>query len=69
MTVTAPAPGRAAVLVTRAAAIYRRATDLLELWAAPVLQLAIRLWITRVFFLSGLTKIADWDATLFLFQE
>jgi putative oxidoreductase len=55
--------------VARTAAIYRRATALLEFWAAPVLQFAIRLWIARVFFLSGLTKIADWNATLFLFQE
>ncbi len=38
-------------------------------WGAPLLQLAIRLWIARVFFLSGLTKIQDWDTTVLLFQE
>ncbi|MGO4758818.1 DoxX family protein [Streptomyces sp. 2MCAF27] len=69
MAITVPASGRAALLVARAAAIYRRVTDAIEVWAAPLLQLAIRLWIARVFFLSGLTKIADWNATLFLFQE
>lgn len=40
---------------------------------APPLQdlalLALRLWLAWVFFKSGLTKIEDWDSTLFLFQE
>jgi putative oxidoreductase len=34
-----------------------------------VFALAIRLYIAYVFFLSGLTKIRDWDSTLFLFTE
>jgi putative oxidoreductase len=34
-----------------------------------ILDLGIRLYIARVFFLSGLTKIRDWDTTLTLFQE
>jgi Predicted membrane protein len=38
-------------------------------WGAPLLQLAIRLWIARVFFLSGLTKLQDWNTTVLLFQE
>lgn len=67
MIVTIPAPGIA--FAAQAAKTVRRAVDLIETWAAPVLQLAIRLWIARVFFNSGLTKIQDWDATLFLFQE
>ena len=67
MIVTIPAPGIA--FAAQAAKTVRRAVDLIEAWAAPVLQLAIRLWIARVFFNSGLTKIQDWDATLFLFQE
>jgi len=37
--------------------------------AAPVLDLAIRLDVANVFFKSGLTKIDDWDKTVFLFQE
>lgn len=40
---------------------------------APPLQdlalLALRLWLAWVFFRSGLTKIEDWDTTLFLFHE
>ena len=28
----------------------------------------LRLWIAKVFFSSGLTKIADWGSTVFLFQ-
>ena len=34
-----------------------------------VLDLGIRLYLAKVFFLSGLTKIRDWDTTLALFQE
>ena len=34
-----------------------------------VLDLGIRLYISKVFFLSGLTKIRDWDTTVMLFQE
>ncbi|WP_416899575.1 MAG: DoxX family protein [Minwuia sp.] len=34
----------------------------------PLIDLAIRLMIARVFFLSGLTKINDWDNTLLLFE-
>ena len=35
--------------------------DLLDLW--------IRLYVARVFLLSGLTKLRDWDATLALFHD
>lgn len=36
---------------------------------ADVLDLGIRLYISKVFFLSGLTKIRDWDTTLTLFRD
>ncbi|HVY05918.1 MAG TPA: DoxX family protein [Burkholderiales bacterium] len=36
---------------------------------ASVLDLGIRLYISKVFFLSGLTKIRDWETTITLFQE
>jgi putative oxidoreductase len=40
---------------------------------APALQdlalLAARLYLLKVFFTSGLTKIEDWETTLFLFEE
>ncbi len=37
--------------------------------AASVLDVYIRLYVANVFFKSGLTKIEDWDKTVFLFQE
>jgi putative oxidoreductase len=44
------------------------ARSLLEA-SGNVFDLVIRLYISKVFFLSGLTKIRDWDSTLTLFQE
>jgi putative oxidoreductase len=35
----------------------------------PLAQLAARLYVAKVFFLSGLTKIRDWDTTLALFTD
>ena len=46
----------------------RGVTEALQTWAAPLLDLAMRLWIARIFFNSGLTKLRDWEATLFLFE-
>lgn len=34
----------------------------------PILDLGIRLWVARVFWNSGLTKIQSWDTTLMLFE-
>lgn len=34
----------------------------------PVLLLFCRLWVAYVFFNSGLTKVATWDSTLYLFE-
>lgn len=36
---------------------------------APVLDLALRLFLANVFFKSGLTKIQSWDSTLYLFSD
>lgn len=36
---------------------------------ADLLDLGIRLYVAKVFFLAGLTKIRNWDSTLLLFQE
>lgn len=44
-------------------------TTWLDTWLQPVALLALRLYLARVFFLSGLTKVEDWDTTLFLFSE
>ena len=47
----------------------RRIITGLEQYLAPVLDLVIRLWVAKVFFMSGLTKIQSWDATLSLFEN
>jgi putative oxidoreductase len=38
-------------------------------WLAPVFDLALRLWLANAFFKSGLTKIKNWDSTLYLFSD
>ena len=35
---------------------------------SPLFDLAIRIWVARVFWLSGQTKIQSWDSTLMLFE-
>lgn len=45
------------------------ATHWLDTWLLPLSLFAMRLYLARVFFLAGLTKIEDWDTTLFLFTE
>ena len=37
--------------------------------AAPLADLAVRLFVAAVFFQSGLTKIANWESTLSLFEN
>jgi putative oxidoreductase len=49
-------------------ALGRLATRLLES-LQPAAQLAARIYVGAAFFRSGLTKIADWDTTLALFQD
>jgi len=46
-----------------------RAISVLERYLAPLLDLAIRLYVAAGFFQSGLTKIQSWDTTLALFEE
>ncbi|AMC37194.1 hypothetical protein VN23_20935 [Janthinobacterium sp. B9-8] len=35
---------------------------------SPIFNLGLRIYLAQVFFLSGLTKIRNWDSTLFLFN-
>jgi putative oxidoreductase len=35
----------------------------------PLFALAVRLYLFRVFFLSGLTKLRSWESTLYLFSN
>lgn len=49
-------------------ALAARAITALEA-LQPAAQLLARIYIARVFFLSGLTKLRDWDVTLALFTD
>lgn len=48
---------------------YFVANDLLSRLLQPIALLAARLYVGWVFFASGLTKLRDWESTLFLFEE
>ncbi len=41
----------------------------LEQWGGALLGLSLRVYLGLIFFKSGLTKIADWDSTVALFQD
>jgi len=47
---------------------YDNWVDKFQAGFVPLLLLFCRLWVAWVFFNSGLTKIASWDSTLFLFE-
>ena len=47
---------------------YYRSSSLLA-YAAPALDVVLRLFLANIFFKSGLTKIQTWDSTLYLFRE
>jgi putative oxidoreductase len=48
--------------------LWQRAVALLTR-LQPLAQLAARLFVAQAFFLSGLTKLRDWDTTLALFAD
>lgn len=59
----------AALSISRSAArLYDSCAQLIDR-LQPLFALAIRLYVARVFFLSGLTKIHDWNITLALFEN
>ncbi|MFC7420109.1 DoxX family protein [Iodobacter arcticus] len=47
---------------------YRCAESLGMQYLSPIFNLGLRVYLAQVFFLSGLTKIRNWDSTLFLFN-
>jgi putative oxidoreductase len=55
-------------LLLRTHEAWLRAVSMLES-LQPLAQLAARLYVAQVFFLSGLTKVRDWDTTLMLFND
>lgn len=52
----------------RIARMYYAGGRLFE-YLAPALDLFLRVFIANVFFKSGLTKIQNWDSTLYLFTD
>ena len=63
-----PAPSQNGSVVSRAIALAARTGRALGR-GAPLADLAVRLFVAAVFFQSGLTKIANWDSTLALFEN
>ena len=59
---------RSASTLGPVAGLYCAAVRLIDK-LQPLLLLAFRLYVARVFFLSGLTKIRDWSVTLALFTD
>jgi putative oxidoreductase len=55
-------------VLSRLARFYYSASHWPE-FLAPLLDLALRLYVADVFFKSGLTKIKSWDSTLYLFSD
>jgi putative oxidoreductase len=55
-------------LTKRFTETYYEASNLLN-YLQPLALLAARFYVAWVFFASGLTKLRDWDSTLFLFEE
>ena len=47
---------------------YYRTTSLLD-HLQPLVLLGARFYVAWVFYAAGLTKLRDWDSTLFLFEE
>ncbi|MFI4939641.1 MAG: DoxX family protein [Burkholderiales bacterium] len=54
--------------LARLARFYYAASHLPE-YLAPLFDLGLRLFLANVFFKSGLTKIQNWDSTLYLFND
>lgn len=57
-----------AILLSRASRLWDRFVAVLES-LRPLAQLGARVYVAQVFFMSGLTKVNDWDTTLLLFAE
>ena len=55
-------------LLQRGLRLWTRLTGALDA-LQPLAALAARIYVAQVFFLSGLTKIRDWDTTVALFTD
>jgi putative oxidoreductase len=56
------------VITTKVVPLYNNAVSAVEL-LQPLALLGARLYVSWVFFAAGLTKLRDWESTLFLFEE
>ena len=54
--------------IKRGLALWTSVTQTLDL-AQPLAALLARLYVAQVFFMSGLTKIRDWEITVSLFTD
>jgi putative oxidoreductase len=59
----------AAPIWARGASLAHSLIGFAERWLAPVLFLAIRLWMAQIFFRAGLLKIQNLDGAIFLFSD
>lgn len=48
--------------------LYKKFLHIL-MWSSPLMMLVVRLWIARIFWLSGLVAISDWSNTIYLFTN
>ena len=48
---------------------YQRLTGFMLILITPIALLAMRIVVAMAFFRAGQTKIANWDSTLYLFEE
>ncbi len=55
--------------ISRVISIYLSLTNALEKIFLPVLVFFMRFWMAKIFWYSGLTKISNWQSTVYLFKE
>lgn len=67
-TVMSPAAGQTSGPLSHLRGLYNGAAALLDL-LQPLALLAARFYVAQVFFLSGLTKLRDWETTVALFTD
>ena len=60
--------GKSPSLLQRGIALYKGAASLLDM-LQPLAALAARIYVGQAFFLSGLTKLRDWETTVALFTD
>jgi putative oxidoreductase len=67
-TMSGAASAKSPSLLQRGLALYRGAASLLDM-LQPLAALAARIFVGQAFFLSGLTKLRDWETTVALFTD